>query len=72
MIGGLADLQLLGDLGDLTALGEQSIGLAELADDLLGSVPSSLHGVLLPVGPSDSHIRWINLRGSGHLLWTQR
>jgi hypothetical protein len=37
------------------ALGQQPIGLSELTDDLLGGVAASLHGVLLPVGRSDSH-----------------
>jgi hypothetical protein len=48
MIGRLADLQVLADLGDLLAFGQQPVGLTELADDLLGGVPASFHGVLLP------------------------
>jgi hypothetical protein len=65
VIGGLAGLQLLGHLGHLAALGQQPVGLAQLADDLLWGVASSLHGVLLPVGQSDSHTSWTKLRGSG-------
>jgi hypothetical protein len=47
------------------ALGQQPVGFSELADDLLRGVASSLHGVLLPIGRSDSHTR-TKLRGSGH------
>src|SRR5829696_240547 len=36
MVGRLRDLQVLGDLGHLAALGQQPVGLPELADDLLG------------------------------------
>jgi hypothetical protein len=43
MEGLLRDLQVLGDLRDRLALAEQPLRLAELADDLLGSVPASLH-----------------------------
>jgi hypothetical protein len=50
MVGGLADLQLLGHLRDLMTLGQEPVGLPQLADDLLRGVPSSLHRVLLPVG----------------------
>jgi hypothetical protein len=32
------------------ALGQQPVSLPQLADDLLGRVAASLHGVLLPVG----------------------
>src|SRR5439155_5656948 len=39
----LADLQGLGDLGDRLALAEHPVRLAQLADDLLGRVPTSLH-----------------------------
>src|SRR5205823_7246602 len=39
----LADLQGLGDLGDRLALAEHPVRLAQLADDLLGRVPASLH-----------------------------
>jgi hypothetical protein len=47
---GIAMDQLLGYLGDLVLLGQQPIGLPELADDLLRDVAASLHGVLLPIG----------------------
>jgi hypothetical protein len=50
VIGGLADLQLLGHLRNLAALSEQPVGLSKLADDLLGGVAASLHRVLLPIG----------------------
>jgi hypothetical protein len=36
--------------GDLAALGQQPVGLAQLAHDLLRGVAASLHGVLLPIG----------------------
>src|SRR5207244_11543060 len=39
----LADLQGLGDLGDRLALAEHPVRLAQLADDLLGRLPASLH-----------------------------
>jgi hypothetical protein len=69
VVGGLRDLELLGDLRDFLALGQQPVSLPELADDLLGGVASSLHGVLLPVGAvglSLVHIpaRDLNRRGS--------
>jgi hypothetical protein len=59
VVGGLADLQLLGHLGDLVALGQQPLSLAELADDLLGVwrrrfMESSCHQgdrTLIPAGP---------------------
>jgi hypothetical protein len=35
----------------------------EAADKLFTVVASSLHGVLLTAGRSDSHIRWTNLMG---------
>jgi hypothetical protein len=49
------------------AVGEQPVGLPQLADDLLRGVAASLHGVLLPVGRSDSHTSWTNLTGSGQV-----
>jgi hypothetical protein len=74
VVGGLADLQLLGHLRHVLALGQQPVGLPELADDLLGSVAASLHRVLLGIGTRQSHmtrssnrgqIRRTKLKGSG-------
>jgi hypothetical protein len=49
----------IGYLRDLVALGQQSVGLAQLADDLLiESVASSLHRALLFIGPIGVSIRW--------------
>jgi hypothetical protein len=46
----LADPQALADLGDVQALGQVGLGLAQLGDDLLGRV--SLHGSSPgPAGP---------------------
>jgi len=45
--GVLGDLQGLGDLGNALALAEQQLGLAELADDLVGGVAPCLHPRLL-------------------------
>ena len=43
------DLRVREHLGDVLALVQQPIALTELADDLLGRMPVSLHrGVLLP------------------------
>src|SRR5205807_229090 len=39
----LGDLELLGDLWDRLAFGEHPLCLAQLANDLLGRVPASLH-----------------------------
>ena len=47
-------------------------GKLDEANHLLGRVPASLHGVLLPVGRSDSHTSRTNLRGSGQLRPTCR
>jgi len=43
MEGDLGDLQGLRDLGDRLALGEHQLGLAQLADDLIGGVALCLH-----------------------------
>src|SRR4029450_13160857 len=73
VIGRLADLQLLGHLRHVLALGQQPVSLPELADDLLGGVAASLHGVLLPIGAvglslvhhpcSRPEPRWVVLSG---------
>jgi hypothetical protein len=43
VIGVLRDAELLRDLSDRLLLGEHPVGIAQLADDLLGSVPRALH-----------------------------
>jgi transposase len=69
VVGGLADLQLLGHLGDLTALGQQPVGLPELADDLPGRVAASLQqSPPALVGGQDSHTRWTNPRGQATVI----
>jgi hypothetical protein len=50
VIGRLTDLQLLDDLGNLTALGQQPVSFPELADDQLRGIAASLLRVLLPIG----------------------
>jgi hypothetical protein len=67
VIGRLGDLQLLGHLRHLKALGEQAVGLPQLGDDLLRGVPRHFIRVLLPMeGGKDSHTRWTNLRGCSY------
>jgi hypothetical protein len=39
----LRDAEVLGDLRDGLVLGEHPVGVAQLADDLLGGVPGALH-----------------------------
>jgi hypothetical protein len=48
--GRLGDLEVAGHVVDRLALTEELLALDQLADDLLGCVPASLHGraVLLP------------------------
>ncbi len=65
--GSPADVQMLGDLGDLAALGHQPVSSLQLADDPLrgmggiaSSKPSCLSG-------GRTHISWTNL-GSDHAL----
>ena len=65
----LGDLKRLGHLGDLLALPEHPVGRAELADDLLGRMPASLHvGAPSPgIGAWDSHSGWTDFRRSGQM-----
>ena len=46
----LRDLQSLANLSDRAALAQHPIGFSQLADDLLGGMPASLH-VIVPVSP---------------------
>jgi hypothetical protein len=48
--GRLTDLQLLGDLGDRAAFGQQPVGFPQLADDLLERSGLSYQVGLGPVG----------------------
>jgi hypothetical protein len=62
------NLQVLGDLGDIFALGERSVGLSELAYDLIWRVRRFFTAtIVLPSRPghSDSHSRWTYFRGAG-------
>jgi hypothetical protein len=53
MEGLLGDLERLANLGELLALGAQTLGLSELSDHLLAGVSSSRH----LIGPPLAHCR---------------
>src|SRR5439155_5487337 len=61
------DLQPSEHLGERRPSGQQTLGLTELADDLLGRVPLAFHERhLLPSsGGCDSHTRWTISLGAG-------
>ena len=72
-VGLLGDTELPGNLGRVSAPGQQPVGLDQLAHDLLRRVSlPRCHGdgAFLPtlVGRKDSHTTRTNQRGSRHLL----
>ena len=62
------DLEMPGHGRDVCSFGQQLVGLSELANHLLGRVPSMLHG-LYPLlshhGGQEDSLRWIHSEGSG-------
>jgi hypothetical protein len=64
VVGRLADLQLLGDLGDLVALGQQPVASRSLRMISSGVWRRRFMESSCPSGRSDSHTSWTNLRES--------
>lgn len=65
MVRRLCHLEDAADVGGGLALGDQLLRRFELADDLLGCVPSAFDGRIPgPVWPAEnSHSPWTGLRG---------
>jgi hypothetical protein len=67
----LADRELLADVGDCGARGQQSVGLPQLGDDLIGGVFFAFHRESpFPrqrhsrCRSGDSHSNWLSFRGA--------